>query len=119
MSQTTQYAHGGIISGVPLPAGAIMVGDWQARGPEMPYRVIFGANRGVTDHRAQVSAGAIQFADGRIDDGQIATPSISVSHADPLTSDQARELAALLLEAADELDEWGDYAERPVGTNSP
>ena len=78
----------------------------------MPYRVIFGANRGVTDHRACVSAGAVQFADGRIDDGQIATPSISVSHADFLASDQARELAALLLEAADEMDGWGDYAER-------
>ena len=48
-----------------------------------------------------VKPAAIQFADGRIDDGQIMAPSITVGGADHtewgLNSDQARELAAVLL----------------------
>jgi hypothetical protein len=76
----------------------------------MPYRVIFSAGRSVTDHKVVVEAAAVQFANGWIDDGEIMTPSITVSNVDRnewgLNSDQAREPAAVLLEAADELDRW-------------
>ena len=57
-----------------------------------------------------VQTSAIQFADGRIDDGGIVAPSVMICHAGyngrGLSSTQARELAAVLLEAADELDGW-------------
>ena len=109
MSQTN-YDHAGTTNDcptVPLPAGIVAAKGWQDSGlRELPYRVIFGAHRDVTDHKARVYTSAIQFADGRIDDGLIEAPSLAVSDADSLTSDQARELAALLLEAADELDGW-------------
>jgi hypothetical protein len=76
----------------------------------LPYRVV-GADRGVTDHRVCVSTAAIQWADGSIDDGRMMArcPELldGITEAiSGLNSDQARELAAALLEAADELDGW-------------
>ena len=52
---------------------------------------------------------AVQWADGTIDDGQIEGPNVYVydlGEGGPLNSDQARELAAALMEAAAELDRW-------------
>jgi hypothetical protein len=100
---------------VPLPTGVAAVFDWRPNDP-LPYRVVLGANRAVTDHKVVVQTCAIQFADGRIDDGGIVAPSVTVSHAcyngRGLSSSQTRELAARLLEAADELDGW-------IGTSLP
>ena len=94
---------------VPLPTGVAAVDDWQPNDP-LPYRVVLGAGRGVTDHNVVVQTAAIQFADGRIDDGAIVAPSVTISHAcyngRGLSITQARELGARLLEAADELDGW-------------
>jgi hypothetical protein len=94
---------------VALPTGVAAVDDWQPNDP-LSYRVVLGAGRGVTDHKVRVQTAAIQFADGRIDDGRIAAPSVTISRASfngrGLSSTQARELAARLLEAADELDGW-------------
>ena len=94
---------------VPLPTGVAAVDDWQPNNP-LPYRVVLGAGRGVTDHNVVVQTAAIQFADGRIDHGGIVAPSVTISHTcyngRGLSSTQARELAARLLEAADELDGW-------------
>jgi hypothetical protein len=94
---------------VPLPAGVAAVFDWRPNDP-LSYRVVLGAVRGVTDHNVVVHTSAIQFADGRIDDGGIVAPSVTISHAcfdgRGLSSTQARELAARLLEAAAELDGW-------------
>ena len=94
---------------VPLPTRVAAVDDWRPNDP-LPYRVVLGARRGVTDHKVRVQTSAIQFADGRIDDGGIVAPSVTISHAcyngRGLSSTQARELAARLLEAADELDGW-------------
>jgi hypothetical protein len=94
---------------VPLPACVTAVFDWRPNDP-LPYRVVLGASRGVTDHNVVVHTSAIQFADGRIDDGGIVAPSVRISHAcfngRGLSSTQARELAARLLEAADQIDGW-------------
>jgi hypothetical protein len=91
---------------VPLPAGT-RADTWQDDEP--PYRVIFGADRTIPDHAVRVSPAAIQFTDGSFDD--VEAPSVSVLNGDTdtginLNSDQARELAAVLLEAAAELDGW-------------
>jgi hypothetical protein len=94
---------------VPLPTGVAAVDDWHPHDP-LPCRVVLGAGRGITDHKVRVQTSAIQFADGRIDDGRIKAPTLTISHAGyngrGLSSTQARELAARLLEAADELDGW-------------
>jgi hypothetical protein len=63
---------------VPLPAGVAAVFDWRPNDP-LSYRVVLGAGRGVTDHNVVVHTSAIQFADGRIDDGGIVAPSITIS----------------------------------------
>ena len=53
-----------------------------------------------------VQATAIQFADGRIDDGGVHEPPRVNLGDDALTSVQDRELAAALIETADEVDRW-------------
>ena len=94
---------------VSLPTGVAAVDDWRPNYP-LPYRILLGAGRGVTDHNVVVQTAAIQFADGRIDHGGIVAPRVTISHTcyngRALSSTQARELAARLLEAADELDGW-------------
>lgn len=97
---------------VPLP-GADHVGKWDLDDPEHPepYRLLFGFDRTVTDHTVRVYASAVQLADGTTEEGSIDGPSVYVasgqaSALEPLNSDQARELASALLEAAAEIDRW-------------
>ena len=53
-----------------------------------------------------VQASAVQFADGRIDDGSVyETPHVYLGD-DALSSVQARELAAALIGTADGVDRW-------------
>jgi hypothetical protein len=90
---------------VPLPAdGDIWEDDTPSR---LSYRVIYGVPRGVTGHELALQTSAIQYSDGGInttdDPPQV---SIYMHEASALTSDQARELAASLIEAADEVDGW-------------
>ena len=105
MPTTTAHCY----PNVPLPTGTAAVDDWHPHDP-LPYRVVLGAGRGITDHNVVVQTAVIQFADGRIDDGRIKAPNVTISHAcyngRRLSSTQARELAARVLEAADELDGW-------------
>ena len=92
---------------VPLPAGARPVGGWDpgrfmAEDEARDWRLIHGADRTITDSATYVHLRATQYCDGNLEDLGIGV------HADDdaLNSDQARELAAVLLEAAAELDGW-------------
>jgi hypothetical protein len=98
---TTPHAH------VALPAGAAAVDDWTPDHPQ-PYRIIFGVNRRITGHAAKGGTSAVQWADGSVDDGRVEAPSVYVHGLGETTlnSDQARELASVLLEAAAEVDGW-------------
>jgi hypothetical protein len=93
-----------------LPAGATaQPPDEWLDGHAQPYRIIYGADRRVTDHNLAVSPSAIQWVDGTIDN-QDEPPAVYVwglTEMDPLNSDQARELAAALLETAEQIDSWG------------
>lgn len=86
---------------VPLPPGIEMVSPWDLDG----YRDLFGFDRTVTGHAVRVYAFGSQSSDGTIYD-------CSVQMADGedsgplLSSDQARKLAARLIEAADDVDRW-------------
>ena len=95
---------------VPLPAGAEADDDsWAFWDNE--FRIFHGADRIVLgaagEKISEVRTGGIQLPDGSIDTREC-PPSIDVYVLtdDGLTSDQARELAAALLEAAAELDRW-------------
>jgi hypothetical protein len=92
---------------VPIPAGAKCVDDWQGDAP-MPYRLLFGERRNIDGgtNYTTVQITAVQFADGRIDDGRMHEPPHVYLGDDSLTSVQARELADLLIGAADEVDRW-------------
>jgi hypothetical protein len=90
---------------VPLPAGAEFGDEWD---PDDLHRVVVGAERHVTDTDVVAWTSAIQFADGSIDDGSRSqSPQVNLGgNDDELNSDQARELATALLEAASEIDGW-------------
>jgi hypothetical protein len=92
---------------VPVPLGA-RPDTWEDDSPQ-PYRVLLGAVHaidGIHVDRVSVQATAIQFLDGRIDDGSVHEPPHVYLADNALTTTQARELAATLIEAADEADRW-------------
>ena len=97
-------------SDVPLPPGAqwarLVAGD---PDPD-PYSVVYGAGRDVAGSKVSVQAIAVQYPDGSLDSAedppQVFLAVDSVGGAG-LVSGEARELAAALLEAADQLDRWG------------
>jgi hypothetical protein len=90
---------------VPVPTG-FSADAWQDESL-LPYRVLLGECRGIegvdTDH-VSVQPTAIQFSDGRVDDGSVHEPPHVYLRDDALSTAQARDLAAALIEVADELD---------------
>ncbi|OBK77866.1 hypothetical protein A5651_03595 [Mycobacterium sp. 1274761.0] len=73
----------------------------------MPYRVEFGDVRNTQGvEHTTVQGTAVQFSDGSIDDGSIHEPPHIYLGDEALTSVQARELAAVLVQTADEVDRW-------------
>jgi hypothetical protein len=90
---------------VPVPAGA-EADVWQDDVPQ-PYRILFGVLRNTDGvEYATVQATAVQYADGRIDDGSVHEPPSVYLGDDALSGSQARALAAALIETADEVDGW-------------
>jgi hypothetical protein len=74
-------------------------------------RCIDGHERTIIDHNAYLALWAIQYQDDSLED-----PGIKVSAGDEhVNSDQARELAAALLEAAAELDRPGRAMKASIG----
>ncbi|ORV09652.1 hypothetical protein [Mycobacterium celatum] len=107
MTTTTNAFHP-----IPLPTGIVFVDNWQPVNPQ-PYRVVMGADPSIDRRDVKVRTSAIQFADGRIDDAHIEPQAIHVDDCDwPLTAAQARELAAVLIAAADQVDAMSE----PTGT---
>jgi hypothetical protein len=93
------------ISDVPVPPG-VRPDSWQDDAPQ-PYRVLFGELRNTDGvEYTTVQGTAVQYPDGRIDDGSVyEAPSVYLGD-DALTTAQARALAATLIETADEVDRW-------------
>lgn len=98
---------------VPLPAGAISAGPWEAGEPE-PFRYVKGirqtAMRGLlvdTEHTVTICTEGAQYTDGRIG----AAPCIAIA-ADDTDTDirldiaQARDFIRALTEAVEEIDRW-------------
>jgi hypothetical protein len=94
-----------IIPDVPVPPG-VEPDAWQNDVPQ-PYRVLFGVLRNTDGvEYTTVQATAYQYTDGRIEDGSVREAPHVYLGDDALSSSQARELAAALIEAADEADGW-------------
>jgi hypothetical protein len=91
---------------VPVPAGARPEDEWQDDVPQ-PYRVLFGELRNTDGvEYTTVQGTAVQYRDGRIDDGSVhEAPSVYLGD-DALTPAQARALAAALIKTADEVEGW-------------
>jgi hypothetical protein len=71
--------------------------------------VLFGELRcieGIHVHRVSVQVTALQFPDGRVDDGSEHEPPQVYLGDEALSIAQARALAAALTDAADEADRW-------------
>lgn len=100
---------------VPLPDGARALDDWEPghklyENESRSFRLISGRSRRLGDH-TETWVRAFQFSDGSIDlgsghpaDGPVVI--VEGGSDNGLTSEQARQLAAQILEAADELDRW-------------
>ena len=74
----------------------------------LPYRVVFGPRRVILDRDGEdvtIETSAIQFSDGGVDDGGVEGPAVHIGGR-TFTGLQACQLAAALVEAADELDRW-------------
>lgn len=89
------------IPNVPVPNGTQLHSRWDSEG----YRDIFGIDRTVIDHVARVYSLASQRSDGAIVLGLVVV-AVGEDNGFELNGDQARELAAALLEAAAEVDRW-------------
>ncbi|WP_373199859.1 hypothetical protein [Mycobacterium marinum] len=88
---------------LPAPAGAEYVGPWDCDG----YRDISGPDRTVTDHKVRINTLCLQASDGTVSELWVRCYERDVEPEElVLDSDQARELAAALLEAAAEIDGW-------------
>jgi len=94
------------------PPGADLVCGWEENADGgQPWRSVFGVDRLITDSKIRVYPTVVQLADGSIEDSGFSSPNVSISNNEydtlsGLNSDQARELAAALLECAAELDGW-------------
>jgi hypothetical protein len=103
------------IPNVPLPAATTEASEWvdsfQWAESDGAARVFYGATRAVLDARgekiAEIRTSGLQHADGSVDTGRdLPTVDIYIHTDDGLNSARARELAAVLLLAADEMDGW-------------
>lgn len=93
----------------PPPPGWDAPDEWEpgrrlSKDEPRAWRLIYSADRKVTDHDALASIRAIQYSDGSLDEIELLV--VGADSDDPLNSDQARQLASALLEAAAEMDRW-------------
>ncbi|UXA12391.1 hypothetical protein KXD97_00260 [Mycobacterium sp. SMC-8] len=95
-------------SDVPMPERTHCLDGWQENVDGMPeYRVISGADRHIRSISGIVGTSAVQYVDGTIDRSPEDSPRVWADFgAANMTSAQAREFAAAIVAAADEIDGW-------------
>jgi hypothetical protein len=91
---------------VPLPAGATAEDDAWATW-ENESRIFRGPDRVVLNGAAEVRTCGVQYLDGSVDDGED-PPGVDIcTFIDgDLRSEHVRKIAAVLIDAADEIDGW-------------
>ena len=95
-------------SGVSLPPGTQNPDGWQDNvGGLPPYRIVCGQDRHVREIEGIIGTSAVQYPDGTIDQTADDSPRVWAEYgAANMTSAQARQFAAEIVAAADEVDGW-------------
>jgi hypothetical protein len=87
---------------VPLPSGAHVSTGWEEWSSDGSARIISGNDRSIKDVRIRTCA--LQLRTGSISLSD--PPAVTIDDGQELSSAEARQVAALLLAAADEIDGW-------------
>lgn len=100
MSDLDQVPH--------LPPATVCEDGWQENLDGLPpYRIISGQDRRIPAIEGVVRTSAVQYQDGTIDQSADDGPRVWAEYgAACMTSGQARDFAAAILAAADEIDGW-------------
>ena len=97
-------------AGITRPAGAVRVCKWEDTETSMPYRYFVGSSWGVDmpgrGGEIEIWIDGMQHHDGSVS-RDIVVCELDADH--PLTIAQARQLAAVLIAAADEADELAGH----------
>ena len=99
-SYARNHLGAAMIGDVPAPAGAVRVYDWNDADNPDAYRLVDFSTRTITTpyNEITVEHQGVQYPDGRLKN------EILLTRFEPLTTDEARRLAAALIAAADEID---------------
>jgi hypothetical protein len=89
---------------VPVPASTVEVGHWEEDGEGRWTRLVHGESRTIDSYDATFYLTGEQSPDGAV----AWSLYVHVNDSGSMTTDQVRELAAKLIEAADELDRLGN-----------
>lgn len=110
LSSARRYAGDNLaaamIDDVPDPAGAVKVYGWEDPDTPDAFRLFSGTTRRVElghGDGIEVTIRGAQSRDGSVEERGIL---VNGGSEDPMTTDAARGLAAVLLEAVDEIDGW-------------
>ena len=87
---------------VPLPSGAHVSTGWEEWSSDGSARIISGTDRSIKDVRIRTCA--LQLRTGSISLSD--PPAVTIDDGQELSSAEARQVAALILAAADEIDGW-------------
>lgn len=89
------------LTDVPLPANSHVSTDWEEWSSDGQSRIISGTERRLKGleirTRASAPHSSISLAD---------PPAVTIDDGQALSSSEARQVAAMLVEAADEIDGW-------------
>lgn len=88
-----------------LPQGAAGCTDWQLDGEEV-YRVIYTEDETIADCDVAVHLSAIQHPDGNLSGHDLVEIYLDIAGNGPLSAEQSRALARILLDAADQAEHW-------------
>ena len=88
-----------------LPRGAAGCTDWQLDGEEV-YRVVYTEDETIADCDVAVHLSAIQHPDGKISGHDLVEIYLDIAGNGPLSAEQSRALARILLDAAEQAEHW-------------
>lgn len=79
--------------------------DWQLDGEEV-YRIVYTEDETIADCDAAVHLSAIQHPDGNLSDHDLVEIYLDIGGNGPLSADQSRALARILLDAVEQAEHW-------------
>ena len=92
--------------GPALPHGAAGCTDWQLDGDEL-YRIVYTDEESVEGYDVGVHLSAIQHPTGELSSHDFVEIYLDIAGNGPLSPEQSRALARILLDAATRAERWG------------